>query len=64
VKVPPYSHGENVPHAVQTLVSIRDLIFSIQRGGNTHFSRGEYAFRRGGNTPKLPGTFAGLFVSE
>ena len=30
-----------MPHAVQTLVSIRDLIFSIQRGGNTHFSRGE-----------------------
>jgi hypothetical protein len=30
-----------VPHAVQTLVRIRDLIFSIQHGGNTHFSRGE-----------------------
>ena len=40
-KVPPYSYGKNVPHAVQTLVSIRDLIFSIQHGGNTHFSRGE-----------------------
>ena len=65
VKVPPYFYGENVPHAVQTLVRIRDLILSIQHGGNTHFSRGEYAsFRRGGNTPELPGTFAGLFVSE
>jgi hypothetical protein len=40
-KVPPYSYGDNVPHAVQTLVRIRDLIFSIQHGGNTHFSRGE-----------------------
>jgi len=64
VKVPPYFYGENVPHAVQTLVSIRDLIFSIQKGGNTHFSGANYAFRRGENTPKLPGTFAGLFVSE
>jgi hypothetical protein len=58
-----------VQHAVQTLVCIKDLVFSIQHGGNTHFSRGEsagakYAFRRGENTLELPGTFAGLFVSE
>jgi hypothetical protein len=49
-----------VPHAVQTLVRIRDLIPSIQHGGNTHLSRAKYSFRRGENTPELPGTFAGL----
>jgi hypothetical protein len=64
VKVPPYSYRENVPHAVQTLVSIRDLIFSIQQAAILISAGTKYAFRRGGNTPKLPGTFAGLFVSE
>jgi hypothetical protein len=53
-----------VPHAVQTLVSIRDLIFSIQQAAILISAGATYAFRRGGNTPKLPGTFAGLFVSE
>jgi hypothetical protein len=41
-------------------VSIRDLIFSVQYGGNTHFQQGaKYSFRRGENTLELPGLWPG-----
>jgi hypothetical protein len=42
-------------------VSIRDLIFSVQYGGNTHFQQGaKYSFRRGENTLELPGLWPGF----